>query len=47
MKDLLAPGAKILEMVLAEKWNADQTGFEPAISCVTGKCIKPDYATDP
>ena len=26
---------------------ADRTGFEPVISCVTGKRIKPDYANDP
>jgi hypothetical protein len=26
---------------------AGATGFEPAISCVTGRCVKPGYTTPP
>ena len=26
---------------------AGATGFEPAVSCVTGRCVKPGYTTPP
>jgi hypothetical protein len=30
-----------------EERLAEPTGFEPAISCVTGRCVKPGYTTAP
>ncbi len=29
------------------KTVAGATGFEPAVSCVTGRCVEPGYTTPP
>ena len=37
----LAPGGSIMMP------QAGTTGFEPVISCLTGRCVKPGYTTPP